>query len=307
MDSLKHPAGLRLYLYILTFTGLAYIFALLIGNLVYPPLMAQGSTTLLYAVQALVTIVLLRCYFKNSNLSVASLFQKSEVNISWLKLLGLFLCTFLLGNVSTFLFQIGVSQLWPDLITSLIRNLPVDDTMNSGVYYLTTLFSLVFTSFMVPVWEEIIFRGLILDQWMAKHGAWKGIVFTSLFFGILHLDHFIGATLIGLMFACIAIETKTLRYTILLHLLFNNIASISEYQILFTLKRIPPITENPYIQFANLPALSLIAVILIASAIPYTLYLLVSKRNLAGLSSAGFLTYETPLEDSAFFTESESL
>lgn len=307
MDSLKHPASIRLYFYIFIISCVTYFLALLFGYLIYPPVVDQSSTTLLYVIEAIVTIALLRRYFINSDLSFTNLLQRSESKFSWLKLLGLFLCTFLLGNVSTLLFRIGVSQIWPDQITSLIRNLPVDDSMNSGVYYLTVLFYLIYTSFMVPIWEEVLFRGLILNQWMEKHGAWKGIVLSSLFFGILHLDHFIGATLIGLMFACVAVQTKTLRYTMILHLLFNNIASIEEYQFLFTLKRVAPITENPYLQFANLPTLSLIAAILIASAIPYTLYLLVSKRNLAELSSAGFLTYETPLEDSASFTESESL
>ncbi len=296
MKSLKHPASIRLWLYTTIFSLIAYVLALLLGYLIYPPFVDTMSSPLLYVVEAVVTILLLRCYFRNSHLSAEALLKPSQIKFSWPKLIGLFLCTFCLSNAATLLFRIGVSLQFPDVITNLARNLPVEETMSSGIYFISTLIYLIVIAFLVPFWEEIIFRGLLLNQWMARYGSWKGIVFSALFFGVLHLDHFFGATLIGLMFACIAVETKTLKYTVLLHMIFNNIASIDSYRVLFTLKHVTPITTNPYLEYANLSALSLTLVLVIISAIPYTLYLIHFKRNLT--EDSGFLTYEEDvLED----------
>lgn len=291
MKSLEHPASIRLWLYTGINITIVYAFVLLLGYLVFPKSTDAVSDILFYIVEAVMTILLLRVYFKNSRLSASALVRPSESDFSWFKLLGLFICTFCLSNAATLLFRIVVSLQFPDIITALARNLPVEESMSSGTYFVSTLLYLVYVAFLVPVLEEYFFRGLLLNQWMERFGAWKGILFSALFFGALHLDHFFGATLIGIMFGCIATETRTLKYTIILHMLFNNIASIESYQVLFTLQHAVPITDNVYIDFASLPIVSLISVVMIVSAIPYCLYLVHFKRNLSD-EDAVFLTYE---------------
>ncbi|WP_415326443.1 lysostaphin resistance A-like protein [Chryseobacterium sp. MMS23-Vi53] len=80
---------------------------------------------------------------------------------------------------------------------------------------------------MAPIFEEIIFRGII-QKGLMNNGVkpWKAIVIASIIFGLVHGNpwQFAGATLLGCVLGLVYYKTKSLLLPMLLHG-FNNLCS----------------------------------------------------------------------------------
>jgi uncharacterized protein len=81
--------------------------------------------------------------------------------------------------------------------------------------------SFLFVVIIAPITEEFIFRGLLLTRWSTKWGVQRAVLITSILFGILHRQHMVGTTFVGLVFALIYIKTYSLVIPILLHAMNN--------------------------------------------------------------------------------------
>ena len=96
---------------------------------------------------------------------------------------------------------------------------PVADMLSGSSFWINALMVAV----LAPIFEELIFRKLILDR-IHVWGEKTAIVFSALLFGIFHGNfyQFFYAFGIGLVFAYIYIRTGRLRYTIALHMFING-------------------------------------------------------------------------------------
>ncbi|MBT2584233.1 type II CAAX endopeptidase family protein [Planococcus sp. ISL-109] len=92
-------------------------------------------------------------------------------------------------------------------------------------YELSMLVTLIV---LAPVVEEFVFRGVFLTRFAAKTSMWGGILFSSLLFGILHLD-FVGSFLFGIIASLLYLRTGNLLLPILFHMLNNALAALSIY------------------------------------------------------------------------------
>lgn len=83
---------------------------------------------------------------------------------------------------------------------------------------------------LVPIAEEILFRGLIQTYLVRRWGAWLGIGFSSLWFALLHVDValFVPLFLIGAALGFVRHRYQSLWGAILLHSL-NNLMSMFVY------------------------------------------------------------------------------
>lgn len=81
-------------------------------------------------------------------------------------------------------------------------------------------------AFTGPVCEEIIFRGIILKEFLKTYNPQKAIVFSSIIFGAIHMIplQMIGAFFIGLVLGYVYYKTKSLWLPIVLHILNNLVA-----------------------------------------------------------------------------------
>src|SRR5699024_8869669 len=61
------------------------------------------------------------------------------------------------------------------------------------------VFKLVSLVLIAPICEEIIFRGYLLGRLTYKLGLKKGIIFSSMIFGILHGQNMFGAIMMGII------------------------------------------------------------------------------------------------------------
>lgn len=82
---------------------------------------------------------------------------------------------------------------------------------------------------LVPaIFEELLFRKAILN-YSKRFGNLFAVIFSSLLFGLIHmnLNQGIFAFILGLVFAVIAIKTSSIKLTILLHFLNNGYAAMT--------------------------------------------------------------------------------
>lgn len=74
-----------------------------------------------------------------------------------------------------------------------------------------------------PLFEEFLFRGILLDGLLKNYSPRKAIIISALLFGIVHLNpwQFIGAFFCGILMGWIYYRTKNIWYTVFYHFANN--------------------------------------------------------------------------------------
>ena len=72
-----------------------------------------------------------------------------------------------------------------------------------------------------PLGEELVFRGYLLNIWIARWGIWPAIVISSLVFGFFHWERALFAAPMGVLFALVYVRYDSLWPAILLHSSYN--------------------------------------------------------------------------------------
>lgn len=78
----------------------------------------------------------------------------------------------------------------------------------------------------VPVAEEVLFRGIVLKRASMPFGEGTGIVCSALLFGVIHMNlvQFIYAVLLGALLAVIVVKTRRVSMAVIGHAVANLIA-----------------------------------------------------------------------------------
>jgi membrane protease YdiL (CAAX protease family) len=84
---------------------------------------------------------------------------------------------------------------------------------------------LVVSTIIAPLLEELVFRGFLQNLFHRQWGLWPGIILSSFFFGLAHLQFAIYAMVAGIFFSLIYLRFASLWPGTLLHGLFNLIAA----------------------------------------------------------------------------------
>lgn len=150
--------------------------------------------------------------------------EKQEINSNKLTIkkfivyIAIALTLMWIGN----LIGLTITEILGNLIQNEIAN-PIVETIDSSSIYTNLLLMVI----MAPIFEEIIFRKLLIDRTI-KYGKGVSILLSALIFGLFHgnLNQFFYAFLIGGFFAYVYIKTGKIIYTILLHLTVNFFGSI---------------------------------------------------------------------------------
>jgi membrane protease YdiL (CAAX protease family) len=96
-----------------------------------------------------------------------------------------------------------------------------------GFYDTATPFELKYLVYLAssvliaPLAEELMFRGYLLNVWMARIGMWRAIIFSTLLFGLLHWQNTLFAIPLGFVLAVVYLRYDSLWPGILLHALYN--------------------------------------------------------------------------------------
>ena len=137
------------------------------------------------------------------------------------------------ATTSDLLIAIGAMAAWGLGASRMIFNYPIalydpdfayrwlelGNKLEPGPIYmlLGTASSVVFA----PVTEEIVFRGYLLNLWLARHRIWFAILASSMFFGLWHFQYAPFATGMGFIFALVYLKYRSLVLCIVLHGLYN--------------------------------------------------------------------------------------
>jgi hypothetical protein len=91
----------------------------------------------------------------------------------------------------------------------------------------SVLFNIIVVAILAPIFEELLFRKLIIDR-LAPYGQKSAIIVSALLFGLLHgnLSQFIYALLLGIILGHIYCRTGKIRHTIAIHMGFNALAGV---------------------------------------------------------------------------------
>ncbi len=139
-------------------------------------------------------------------------------------------------NIKTSLNIIFISTivLWiAGIITKLIMNI-IFFNITEGVNDLITqdikdsLFNAIGTAFLSPLYEEIIFRGIVLNILKKYMNKYYAILVQAILFGVVHLDieQFIDAGIYGIFLGILVFYTKSIYSSILAHIIANSIPVI---------------------------------------------------------------------------------
>ncbi|RHB08607.1 CPBP family intramembrane glutamic endopeptidase [Holdemanella biformis] len=109
-----------------------------------------------------------------------------------------------------------------------------DFSLSGGFLY--NLFTFISVVILAPIFEELIFRGMIL-QVLSKYNKVFAILVTSLLFGLLHLNmtQAVPAFFMSLILCYMCLKTDSLLVTILAHVGNNLLALMSVYSDNFVL------------------------------------------------------------------------
>ncbi|SDB82631.1 hypothetical protein SAMN05421734_101233 [Pelagirhabdus alkalitolerans] len=110
------------------------------------------------------------------------------------------------------------------------------DLFGLGDINLTTVNVLLISGVFIiiaPLLEEVLFRGFIFGFLAEKLGLTVGFIASSVIFGLLHPGHILSATIMGFIITGVYYKTRTLWAPILLHLIWNSIATYSLLSLVF--------------------------------------------------------------------------
>ena len=80
-----------------------------------------------------------------------------------------------------------------------------------------------------PLTEEPLFRGILLRGFTRNYGTWLGVLGTAFLFGAIHLNpwQFVGAFLLGIVFAWWTLKTRSILPALLGHALNNGMVIVT--------------------------------------------------------------------------------
>ncbi|MET0413713.1 MAG: type II CAAX endopeptidase family protein [Polyangiaceae bacterium] len=100
---------------------------------------------------------------------------------------------------------------------------PATSVALEGVPLWVTLFCEVI---LIPITEEIVFRGTLFRKWRLRWGAGKAAIASSVAFGLLH-QNVLTSSLSGLVYVTFYARTRTLWACIAIHVLNNGFAQLT--------------------------------------------------------------------------------
>ena len=148
---------------------------------------------------------------------------KEKVKLKFKDLLTYMLMCFPIANVGS-LIGTGLSY----VLTNNTSVNPLDEYLEGNF-----VLRIIFMAILAPIFEELVFRKVLIDH-TRKYGDQIAILFSGLAFGLFHMNlyQFFYAFALGMFFAYIYTKTSDIKYTIIMHMVFNFVGSVISAYIL---------------------------------------------------------------------------
>ncbi len=150
----------------------------------------------------------------------------------------------------------GLSQLAPEFVESLLTSEDaVADSIAVGVVWPILLITII------PVTEEVLFRGVLLSRWGVKWGIGTGIVLTAVIFGAMNRFDAVEATVLGVVAALLYLQSRTLIVPIAFHAANNLVGKVVGDALAWE-EALAPAAKLEEIEAMALPGVAMLAVTL---------------------------------------------
>jgi hypothetical protein len=138
--------------------------------------------------------------------------------------------------ISVLLVTVGYFLWYHNSLGELVSKLPVGEYFEKfgdeikRDYQRNPIPVISMVAVVVPICEEIIFRGMILRGLLARYQPLKAILLSALFFGAFHMNlpQFVNAFLIGLFLGYLYFKTHSLLFCISVHACNNAISFLRD-------------------------------------------------------------------------------
>ncbi|MFD1628843.1 CPBP family intramembrane glutamic endopeptidase [Pseudopedobacter beijingensis] len=126
----------------------------------------------------------------------------------------------------------------------------------------TGVFSFILIVIVVPIFEELIFRGIILDGLLRKHSPLKSILISSLLFGLAHLNpwQFVTGGILGIFSGWVYYNTRSLLLSIIIHATNNLSVFFMKHFHFIGIKSIYNDTTNLILTMAGLVTIIIVCI-----------------------------------------------
>lgn len=113
-------------------------------------------------------------------------------------------------------------------LVSKLCNKGFSDRVEEIMSNSTPISLVLFVAIIGPVFEELIFRGLLLKK-LRVYGDKTAIIYTAIAFGLFHtnISQILFAAVIGLVLAYVVCNTNNIKYSIIIHIIINMMSSIA--------------------------------------------------------------------------------
>lgn len=204
--------GWRLVLLVAVMLAVANIMTLSVGRLA-PDFLDSSYYLLLMNFVAQYCVAFPLCIWLMSRLPKVVIRERSLSFADGVRLfiIGwflMFLGSWLSMGVETFMSQaFGITM--PDMLEEFLDGA---DWLASGLLAVV----------LAPIFEELVFRKLLLDR-LVKYGELPAVLASGILFGLYHgnFQQLFYAVFIGILFAYIYVKTGRIRYSVILHMLVN--------------------------------------------------------------------------------------
>jgi hypothetical protein len=183
------------------------------------------SVSGLLAYIILIPITLLFIYVDGSLDRIRNMLKFGSTKRVLILLLGIPIVVTIIDFVLTIVYGIA----WIGIFGEPSTNTDLGTNWESSTVDIALLFLAV--AIVTPIVEELMFRGYILDAINRKHGDWTAIIWSSILFGLIHLDPFVAgqAFMGGIIYGWIRVRTGSLLPSIAGHMMWNMLALMLTY------------------------------------------------------------------------------
>ncbi len=113
-------------------------------------------------------------------------------------------------------------------LISKVCNKEFSDRVEEMMSNSTPIPLILFVAIIGPIFEELIFRGLLLKK-LRVYGDKTAIIYTSIAFGLFHtnISQILFAAVIGAVLGYVVCKTNNIKYSIIIHIIINMLSSIA--------------------------------------------------------------------------------
>ena len=221
----KQPTSIALGVFSLSLiTAIVQIICVPIIQLLAPDLLNEAWFNLVFSsgTMYLVAFPLSLLFF---GIGTANPPKKKDLPLSaWFGILAISFTLMIVGN------YIG------GIVNSIIEGFvgkPQTNAVSDMIADIPTWVIFIVVAVAAPIVEEIVYRKLVIDR-LRRYGDLTAIVVSGILFGLIHgnFSQFFYATLLGVVFGIVYVQTGKLRYTIALHMAVNFMGSVYSSEML---------------------------------------------------------------------------